>query len=76
MCLGKSVLASARLLIIAMSMPFGRLAPTLTYYFILQASSIRHDPLHETFHGVEGHPNFMGLENDAFEAFALEAAKP
>lgn len=33
-------------------------------------------PLHETFHGVEGHPNFMGLENDAFEAFALEAAKP
>lgn len=31
------------------------------------------DPL---FDGAEGHPKFMGLENDAIEAFALEAAKP
>lgn len=33
-------------------------------------------PAHDAFHGAEGHANFMGLENDAFEAFAVEAAKP
>jgi len=33
-------------------------------------------PIHEIFRGAEGHPNFMGLENDALEAFALEAVKP
>jgi predicted SAM-dependent methyltransferase len=33
-------------------------------------------PLHPIFDGAEGHPQFMGLENDAFEAFALEARKP
>jgi ubiquinone/menaquinone biosynthesis C-methylase UbiE len=33
-------------------------------------------PVHPIFRGAEGHPNFMGLENDAFEAFALEAVKP
>jgi predicted SAM-dependent methyltransferase len=25
-------------------------------------------PIHEVFHGAEGHPKFMGLENDAMEA--------
>ena len=33
-------------------------------------------PLDPVFDGAEGHPQFMGLENDAFEAFALEARKP
>jgi predicted SAM-dependent methyltransferase len=33
-------------------------------------------PVHEIFRWAEGHPNFMGLENDAMEAFALEAVKP
>lgn len=33
-------------------------------------------PRHEIFHAAEGHPNFIGLENDALEAFALEAVKP
>jgi predicted SAM-dependent methyltransferase len=33
-------------------------------------------PLQPIFKGAEGHPNFMGLENDALEAFALEARKP
>jgi predicted SAM-dependent methyltransferase len=28
------------------------------------------------FYEAEGHPNFMGLENDAFEAFGLEGSKP
>jgi predicted SAM-dependent methyltransferase len=32
-----------------------------------------HSPV---FHGAEGHPNFMGLQNDALEAFALEGTKP
>ncbi len=31
-----------------------------------------HDPI---FAGVEGHPEFMGFENNAFEAFALEAER-
>jgi SAM-dependent methyltransferase len=33
-------------------------------------------PIQAVFHGVEGHPGFMGLENDALEAFALEGRKP
>jgi SAM-dependent methyltransferase len=33
-------------------------------------------PIDPSFVGVEGHPGFMGLENDAVEAFALEAKKP
>jgi predicted SAM-dependent methyltransferase len=33
-------------------------------------------PVHVVFIGAEGHPNFMGLENDSLEAFALEAIKP
>jgi ubiquinone/menaquinone biosynthesis C-methylase UbiE len=33
-------------------------------------------PYSTLFHGAEGHPNFMGLENDAFEAFGLEGSKP
>jgi hypothetical protein len=32
-------------------------------------------PLADIFRGAEGHPNFMGLENDSFEAFALEGIK-
>jgi SAM-dependent methyltransferase len=32
-------------------------------------------PVHDAFHGAEGHPNFMGLENDAFEAFGIEGTK-
>ncbi|MES1156688.1 MAG: methyltransferase domain-containing protein [Alphaproteobacteria bacterium] len=33
-------------------------------------------PQNPIFNGAEGHPNFMGAENDAIEAFALEATKP
>jgi hypothetical protein len=33
-------------------------------------------PQREIFVGAEGHPGFMGAENDATEAFALEAVKP
>ncbi|MFN3746393.1 MAG: class I SAM-dependent methyltransferase [Hyphomicrobiaceae bacterium] len=33
-------------------------------------------PQREIFIGAEGHPGFMGAENDATEAFALEAVKP
>jgi SAM-dependent methyltransferase len=33
-------------------------------------------PAHPVFQGAEGHPGFMGLENDAVEAFALEGEKP
>jgi SAM-dependent methyltransferase len=33
-------------------------------------------PQRETFIGAEGHPGFMGAENDATEALALEAVKP
>jgi hypothetical protein len=33
-------------------------------------------PIDPIFVGAEGHPNFMGLDNDAVEAFALEAQKP
>jgi len=32
-------------------------------------------PAHPIFEGAEGHPNFMGLDNDAIEAFALEGLK-
>jgi SAM-dependent methyltransferase len=32
--------------------------------------------LDRIFDGAEGHPQFMGEENDAFEAFGLEASKP
>jgi SAM-dependent methyltransferase len=33
-------------------------------------------PHREIFIGAEGHPGFMGAENDATEAFALEGVKP
>lgn len=33
-------------------------------------------PSNPVFVGAEGHPAFMGAENDAIEAFALEAVKP
>lgn len=33
-------------------------------------------PQREIFVGAEGHPGFMGAENDATEAFALEGVKP
>lgn len=33
-------------------------------------------PQREIFLGAEGHPGFMGAENDATEAFALEGVKP
>lgn len=33
-------------------------------------------PQREIFFGAEGHPGFMGAENDATEAFALEGVKP
>jgi predicted SAM-dependent methyltransferase len=33
-------------------------------------------PIDRIFDGAEGHPQFMGEDNDAFEAFGLEAAKP
>jgi SAM-dependent methyltransferase len=33
-------------------------------------------PQNAIFVGAEGHPNFLGAENDAVEAFALEAVKP
>jgi len=33
-------------------------------------------PQREIFIGAEGHPGFMGTENDATEAFALEGVKP
>ncbi len=33
-------------------------------------------PAQPVFEGAEGHPGFMGLENDALEAFAIEARKP
>jgi SAM-dependent methyltransferase len=33
-------------------------------------------PAAEVFLGAEGHSNFMGAENNATEAFALEARKP
>lgn len=33
-------------------------------------------PRDPVFAGAEGHPGFMGFENNAFEAFALEASKP
>jgi hypothetical protein len=41
----------------------------------IRASRAGH-PIDPGFAGVEGHPGFMGLENDAVEAFALEAKKP
>jgi SAM-dependent methyltransferase len=40
------------------------------------AESRAGQPEREIFKGAEGHPEFIGLENDAVEAFALEAVKP
>jgi SAM-dependent methyltransferase len=44
--------------------------------FVDVAATRAGHPIQPVFHGVEGHPGFMGLENDALEAFALEARKP
>lgn len=33
-------------------------------------------PVQDVFHGVEGHPRLVGVENDAIEAFAIEAMAP
>lgn len=33
-------------------------------------------PKHAIFEGVEGHPRMIGVENDALEAFAIEAMAP
>jgi SAM-dependent methyltransferase len=44
--------------------------------FVEVAESRAAHPQREIFVGAEGHPGFMGAENDATEAFALEGVKP